>query len=306
MSTRLFDRRCNLFVSTPDGEGLDLGQLHVKFEISRSDAQSPNWAAITVDNLGDTDAERICAEFTRVILQAGYRDLVGVIFDGTIKQATYGRPNGTDKTLTIAAADGDVAYNWATVNKTLGAGATQADQVGAAIEAMSAHGVDAGFLAELGGPSLPRGKVMYGMARDSLRQSCRSSAASWSIQDGKIQVLKRSGILPGTAVVLSPETGLVGTAEQTADGIRARCLLNPDIRVGGTVKLDQSAVLAAVLQAPTGGTAQKKPATIAADGLYRVYQVGYTGEIPGNDWYCNLVCLGVNESAPAGAEVAEE
>jgi hypothetical protein len=306
--TRLYDRRCNLFIATPDGEALDLGQLHCKFAISRSDAQSPNWAAITVDNLADETAKRIQAEGTRLILQAGYRDLVGVIFDGTITQAIYGRPNGTETTLTLAASDGDLAYNFATVNQTLAAGATQADQVKTAIAAMSAHGVGEGFLADMGGPSLPRGKVMYGMARDVMRQSCRSSVATWSIQDGKVQVLKRTGLLPGTAVLLSPSTGLIGTAEQTEDGIKARCLLNPMIRVGGTVKLDQSAILEQVTQAPSGGsTAEtKKPSPIAADGIYRVYEVGYVGEIPGNDWYCNLVCLGADQSAPAGAEVSEQ
>ena len=42
-------------------------------------------------------------------------------------------------------------------------------------------------------------------------------------------------IFPAEAVVLTAETGLVGAPEQTNDGIKVRCLLNPRLRIGGRI-----------------------------------------------------------------------
>ena len=63
----------------------------------------------------------------------------------------------------------------------------------------------------MAGPALPRGKVMYGMARKYMRDTAKQTGTSWSIQDGKVQMVPVRGYLPGEAVVLTAETGLVGT-----------------------------------------------------------------------------------------------
>lgn len=302
---RQYDRRLSLFVANAAGDGLELGQLRVVFTVGKSDAQAPNWASIAVYNLAEATAARIRREFTRVVLQAGYRDNLGVVFDGTIKQARTGRDNGTDTFLEIAAADGDRAYNGAIVNKTL-ASATANDQVRAALEPMSAHGVEGGFLEDLGGPSLPRGKVLFGMSRDVLRTATRSRLATWSIQDGRVQVVKRAGVLPGEAVSLNSATGLIGAAEQSEKGIKARCLLNPRLRVGGLVKLNQADVEEQRLDAPApasgstsaGAAPEAKPAKIAGDGFYRLWAVQHSGDTRGNDWYSDLLCLAADVTAP--------
>lgn len=301
-------RKCRLIVAGAGDEGLDLSALRCTFSIKRSDAQSPNTAEIVVYNLADATARRVRDEFTRVVLSAGYGENEGAIFEGTIKQVRLGRENGTDTTLMISAGDGDVAYTHGVVSTTLAAGASQGDQVSAAVAGMGEHGVALGHVSGLPATALPRGKVMYGMSRDYLRQSAESSDATWSIQDGRVQVIPRRGVLPGSAVVLTAATGLVGMAEQTDKGVRAKCLLNPAIRVGGLVMIDNASVLEAALPAPSksGEKEADKPAAIAADGLYRVLVVEYEGDTYGNDWYSVLTCLAVDASAPAGEEVDPE
>ena len=49
-----------------------------------SEQETPNSASIKVYNLSEATAGRICKEFTRVILQAGYQGNCSVIFDGNI------------------------------------------------------------------------------------------------------------------------------------------------------------------------------------------------------------------------------
>lgn len=292
-----WQRKCTLVVAGAGGDGLDLSQFKITFTIKKTDAQSPNEAEIKVYNLSQNTVNQIQKEFTRVTLQAGYQDNFAVIFDGNIKQIKSGRDNGTDSYLHIFAGDGDDAYNFAIVNKTLSAGASQSDQVKAAIGSMDS--VSEGDIQIQNKTKLARGKVMYGMSRDYLRQSADTDRAAWSIQDGKLQIIPIDGIAKGTAIVLNSKTGLVGTPEQTNDGIRARTLLNPQIKIGGAVTIDEEDIQAATIQSisPTKKTDKvNTPATIANDGQYKIISIEYNGDNRGNDWYCDIIALSIDET----------
>lgn len=304
MSNQLqYIRHCNLIVANEAGEGLDLSNLRIVFKIKKSDAQTPNTAEIRVYNLADGTANRIRKEFQNITLQAGYESNYGLIFNGNIKQVRFGRENGTDSFIDIAAADGDNAYNFAVVNATLAAGSRQSDQINAAAGSMSGRGVSIGHMDATGGVKLPRGKVMYGMARDYLRQSSDASGSSWSIQDGKVQLVSLTGVMPNQAVLLTSKTGLVGQPEQTNDGIKARCLLNPMLRIGGKVQINEKDVAEAKLPGTSKDAQANKPPAIEADGFYRLLVVEHSGDTRGNDWYSDLVCLGVDATAPIGNQV---
>lgn len=303
-------RRGNLFVvGAGDDKGLDLSDLHFTFKVTASDEQSPNAAMIRVYNLKADTVRAITGkspvEYTRVVLQAGYEDgPYGVIFDGTIKQFRKGRENATDTYLDILAASGDVEYNWGVVNTTLAAGST-ADERAAAIA--SGMGLSIGFAsASPTGGVLPRGKVLWGMGRDMMRREAVSRSASWNIQDGKVNIVALTGYLPGEAVVLNMHTGLVGLPEQTQDGVRARCLINPRLRIGGLVQIDNTSINQLLAQTsqklPVGQITYNQwaglqfPADVTNDGFYRLYVVEYTGDSRGQDWYCDLIGLAVDPS----------
>ncbi|MCL1939531.1 MAG: hypothetical protein FWG04_02585 [Desulfovibrionaceae bacterium] len=287
-------RACSLAVVDKSGKGLSLSELRIVFKISKGETETPNSAEIRVYNLSEATMSRMRREFTRVILQAGYQSNYGIIFDGNIRQTLQGRENGTDTYLDIIAADGDKAYNFAIANATLAAGSTPADRVNACQQAFAAKGAGEGHVPDLGGARLPRGKVMYGMARKYMRSEAESSDCSWSFQDGKMQMVKNDGYLPGEAVVLTHETGLVGTPEQTSDGITVRCLLNPKLRIGGRIKLDNKSIK----QAKTDLKASsKQPPKMDNDGFYRILKGELTGDTRGTDWYANMVCIGLDDTS---------
>lgn len=294
---RQYLRRCNLIVANDKGEGLDLSQLRIVFNIKRSDAQTPNAAEIRVYNVAAETANRIRKEFTSVTLQAGYESNYGIIFAGNIKQVRIGKESGVDSFIDIAAGDGDNAYNNSVVNTTLAAGASQRDQINASTQAMSSKGVSQGYIDNTGSSKLARGKVMYGMARDYLRQSADASLTSWSIQDGKIQFVQLTGVLPSQAVVLNSKTGLIGVPEQTNDGISAKCLLNPMLKIGGKVQINENDIA----EAPKDS--DKKPPEIEGDGFYRILVVEHSGDSRGNDWYSQLTCLGIDATQPRSKQV---
>lgn len=314
MTDAQFGRKATLIVAAGD-DGLDLSELRFKFVVRNSDNESPNTAAIRVYNLSDDTVRKITGrtpvEYTRVVLQAGYESAHGVIFDGTIKQFRRGKENATDSYLDILAAAADIEYNFSVCNSTVAAGSSASDRAKIIAAQM---GLQLGEAAALTGGILPRGKVLWGMARTQMRCEAANRGASWSIQDGKVDVLPLDGYLPGEAVVLSSLTGMVGIPEQTEQGVKVRCLLNPKLRIGGLVQIDNASInqtSQADLRA-SGFPARGLPAgqlpfdkyagvqmlaDVSSDGFYRLYVVEYIGDTRGQEWYAELTGLAVDKSS---------
>lgn len=307
MSDEQFGRRASLIVAA-GAAGLDLSEFHFKFQISAADQESPNAATIRIYNLSAATMLSMRGEYTRVVLQAGYESSFGVIFDGTIKQYRIGKENATDTYIDILAAENDLEYNYGVCNATLAAGSTAQDRLAAAAKGIGVPlGTVDNTLAVSGG-TLPRGKVLWGMGRNFMRCAAQSLGATWTITGGKVNVTGLRGYLPGEAVVLSAKTGMIGLPEQTEDGIKVRALLNPKLRIGGLVKIDNAAINQIVqgsgeIKLPMGQivynsrAALSFPASIASDGLYRVFVVEYVGDTRGNEWYSDLICLAVDPSS---------
>ncbi|WP_413207756.1 phage protein [Rhodospirillum sp. A1_3_36] len=291
---RQWIRTCSLLVGTASGEGLDLSGLRVQFQTTKGDIETPNSATITITNLSKSTASRIGGEFTTVFLSAGYQGNAGLIFSGNIRQVRTGRENGTESWLEMTAADGDHAYAHATVSTTLAAGARPVDQVAVAGKSMAEKGVTTGHIADIGGQPLPRGKVMHGMARKYLRDVGQDRGAVWSIQDGALQMVRLAGYLPGEAVVLTHETGLLGMPEQTDQGIKVTCLLNPRLRIGGRIKLNNESIQRAKTPLTIG--AWNKSAMIDSDGIYRLIKADFKGDTHGQDWTADLLAIGMDDT----------
>lgn len=297
-------RQSSLFVS--DGKtALDLSQLHFTFEIFAAEVQTPNNAIIRIFNASPTTEKSIKNQYKQVILQVGYQGgLKGVIFNGTIVQVRRGRANATDRYIDIVAADGDVPYNFAKVKKTLDGAITNMSQLSAIDEAMTAAGAN-----PLGpipttsytGGILPRGKVLYGMARDHMRNLARNTGTTWSFQNGSLTSSPLTGLLSDRAIRLTAKTGLIGMPEQTDNGIRVRCLINPQITPGVQIQLDNATINEALID--ISFTAINLFADPATDGFYKVIVVEARGDTRGNEWYQDITCLAVNPSAKVGQQV---
>lgn len=299
--TRQYKRFCSLVVSGLDGEGLDLSELRIEFGVRQWDIQTPNHAEIRIWNLKPDTSKRVEKEFTRVTLQAGYEGAdSGIIFDGTIVQIRRGRANATDTYLDITAADGDAAYNFAVVSASLAAGSKPEDRLKAISAAMEKYGVTQGAIPEdgLGDSTLPRGKVMFGMAQDHMRDLADSTLTSWSIQNGEVIIVKKDGYLPDEAVVLNSQTGMIGLPTQTEDGINVRCLLNPKLKVSGRVQINNASIQRAAVSLQY--TAINYFPSVAEDGFYRIVVIDHEGDTRGDGWYSDLICVAVDETVSLG------
>lgn len=309
-------RECTLLVATGERAGeagvdlskmkfpaLDLSPLRIRFQVQQSNFQSPNHAAIRVYNVArDTIAELRAREYRTVSLSAGYKhSAVGEIFRGEIKQYRIGKESPTETYLDILAADGDFGYTQGTSNFAFTTATPRIviDQVAADMGMKVRYhpdltGLDKGWA---------RGKVGFGMSRARLADAVRSVSATWSIQNGVVEVLPLYSYWPGQAVVLNHMNGLIGQAEATAEGIKCTCLLNPKLRIGGLIRLNSNEVNQTIDR--SGGPApffrydqyrglQWQGKVIDGDGFYRALVVEYEGDTHSTDWYSTIVALAVD------------
>lgn len=301
-STTQYGRACSLVVFGLNQNGLDLSELRIKFAIKRANTLTPNTADIRVYNVSIETARTIKKEFSQVILQAGYVGNYGVIFRGNIKQVILGRENSTDTFVDIIAGDGDLAYNFAVVNASLASGSKQEQQLSAVMNSMMMKGVMPGYVQLNSNEELPRGKVLYGNSINYLRTIAETTEQQVSIQDEQITFVPLSSFLPGEVTVLTSKTGIVGTPQQTNEGVNLKCLLNPTLKVGGRVQIDNKSVEALKINLAVPNSAANIPAPFSEDGVYNIFVVEHIGDTRGLEWYSNLVTLYVDvTSNPANS-----
>lgn len=294
-NTEQYGRYLQLIVSSKKLGGIDLSLLRTKFSVKRSGIMSPNMAEIRVYNVATETALLIQQEFNDVVLQAGYETNYGIIFTGNIIQILLGREDATTTYIDIIAADGDRAYNFAVVNTTIKSGSTLDDQFGAVLSSMNKLGVQAGYSDLSSVPTkLPRGKVMYGSAKNLMRSITDTSNRDWSIQNQQMVVLSKKTYLPGKITVLTSKTGLIGSPQQTTWGVNMKCLLNPNLKVGGRVQINNASVQGLKIDLAVAGSPANIPAPLTADGVYYLFCVEYQGDSRGVEWYSNLICLNMD------------
>lgn len=300
MAVQQYNRFCQLKIADTSNKGLDLSALRVTFEVEKKDSNTPNQATIRVYNVSEDTAHRITAkEFTQIMLDAGYEGNHGIVFYGDIQQTRIVREGGTDYFVEFVAGDGDKANLYATVNTSIAAGSNPAKHIAAITDAMVPCGVTAGFTDMLGGVNLPRGKVLYGAAAKHCRNAARNGGATYTVQDGKLVVVGTGNVMPQQAVVLNSHTGLIGIPEQTTEGIKGKCLLNPMLRIAAPIKIDQAYIQAGIIKPTDGDKKEEKKkdlALIMPDGIYRLLTCKYTGDTRGQDWYCDFTALSADDS----------
>lgn len=293
-------RKCTLICYGTNLNGLDLSQLRIKFSVKQSDSQSPNTADIRVYNVSEETALSMLINLNppsgiststpgRVVLQAGYESNFGVIFQGNIKQIILGRESATDTFVDIVAGDGHLAYNYAIVNQTIAAGSNSDDQIAAALTPMNKYGVTLGYVSTKQLNKLPRSKVMYGNARNYLRAVSQGTQQTWSIQNEKVTFIKKTSYKPGTAIILTSKTGLIGTPQQTNEGVNVKCLLNPNIQVGGRINIAEATVQNFKINLQNVNSPANIAPPLTQDGNYYVLVIDQIGDTRGVDWYTNIL-----------------
>ncbi len=266
---QLFNRQWALTIG--DRQWVD---LRVVFEINRNLSKRPDPAQITIYNL----ARQTRSGFSggeQVRLVAGYGDAAGLIYSGTLTQITPQR-DGPDYAVSLTCRDGDAAVR-ATIRQSYVSGAPLSIVVGNLVSAMGLT-LGAGAAQQLAGKST-RGPVAHvGYASDKLEEALVPYGLRYTLNDGTVQIVPVDGATSEEAVLLSPDTGLVGLPEPMADKapkvgqkakrLRLTSLLQPGLMPGRRVALQD----------------------VPYAGVYRVDRLIHKGDSHGQDWYSVAEC----------------
>jgi hypothetical protein len=87
--------------------------------------------------------------------------------------------------------------------------------------------------------------------------------------------------------------------EAMIDGIHVRCLLNPNIKIGRRIQINNGDIVSTKVLAqgyPRVGDVTLFP-NVTDDGVYRCYEITHTGDSRGEAWYTDIICLSVDSSA---------
>lgn len=279
--------------------GIDVSNMRITFQVRQFDAATPNLATIRVYNLKDETALKIQKEFQYVALQAGYEGgNYGMIFQGTIKQFKKGRIDAITTFLEMFCSDGDQAWNFNQVNVPLAAGTTfqqELDAIQKKINPNLTNPQQAQLPQGLGGLTTPRGRVKFGMGVATLNDLALSTNTTFKIVNGQLIFTTMTGFDPGAVIQLNIKTGLVLVPEATDNGVEVTALLNPAIRCGRRVQINNKDINTNTLTSAGAGlqpTILAFPASPAVDGFYRVIVADHEGDSRGGpSWFTRMTCL---------------
>lgn len=321
--TELAGRRVRLTIGIPRGGGLQYETpdpkmredptvgyadgLTMSFSASKSIRSTLNSARMQVMNLAPAARNGIRDNVSAFQIEAGYGELFGIIFKGYVTDSRSTR-NGPDIVTEIESADGYDVLQETEFKKTFPKRTPVVEvlrQVAKATElplvAFDHHAarILSGAARARQAPLLKRSLALSGRIGDVLDQLAATFRFEWSIQDGALLLVSQGEPIAGDTVVLTPETGLIGSPSkilltrtirigdkekvEVADGASFRCLLNPNLRPGGLVELKPANA------APGSTFPSLRPSNPRVDdheahGIYRLESVDFDGDTHSGDF----------------------
>lgn len=227
-------RKASVIIGTHRVEG-----LRITFAIEKKDKREANKAIVTITNLSAQTRALFDVKNLRVVVEAGYVESgVGGIFVGTSYKTTH-KHEGVEFVTTIEAADGGKEINNAKGSWSFAPGARIADVVRTVALGLGLP-ISTGSVLTPSPLTFPKGWAFVGGAAEALDAVTRAGSLTWSVQDAQVQILPEEGGDGVQAVVLSKETGMIGSPERadtkdektgvTTKRVVVKCQINPLIR----------------------------------------------------------------------------
>lgn len=300
----LFNRVGEIIIGQSGGTGVSIKDLRFSFEIEKNGNPTPNASKLKIYNLNATTRALIETPNNAVIVKAGYEQEIGAvtIFVGVVTRATTVR-SGPDWITELELMDGVIAYRDSKISISFPAG-TKATTVIAGVAARFGLPVKS-LPYDASTKTYPQGFSFVGRIREAMDKACRFAGMEWSIQNQEIQVINKGGLATKTAIVLTPDTGMIGSPEPEAKtmsekaageagiktntagvvkkqvkdekgevktrleirGYKVKSLLQPSIYPGGYVKINSANI---------------------KNQFFRVEDVKHVGDTGGGDWQTEI------------------
>lgn len=288
----LFDRRCRVTVAVPvatpndfknttsevveiDGGATgdsEVVGMRVKFSVNKSLKKEPNTGEVTISNLSPSRRASLQKKGVKLLLEAGYKETgVAKVFQGDVRTVDHVR-NGADWDTVIKLGDGERSWRFAKVNRSYGPGSTATDVIKGIATAMGLELGNANEKASGISKIFDQGISFIGSASRALDQVLSSCNRTWSIQDGKLQILGVGEYLPGKTEEISVKSGLIGSPEMGS----------PEKKGGPALVKFRSLLI------PMVPGKKVKLVSNRYDGFVRVLSCSFSGDTHGGEWYTDI------------------
>lgn len=263
----LWKRSARLVLKDVETEGLRL-----RFRIKKTLKPDPNTLDLSVYNLSAATRARLQEARIPLVLLGGHEGARQVLFAGESRAVDHLR-EGAAWVTHVQCGDGEKAFREHS-SFSVGAGARLSDVIARIAQDL---GVDAGdAVSKIRRGEFPlaldaflQGYAANGRSVRELDRVTKAAGLEWSIQDGVLQILPPEKVTQEDAVVLSADSGLIGSPDHKMAEkpdlpplLKAQSLLNGGFRPGRAVKIE----------------------ALSRTGFYRVENVEHAGDTHGAEW----------------------
>ena len=279
-----YNRQYELLVGA-DTSGVVISDMRLKFEVTKDLTGYPNLAKIHIFNLSKTTRAKIKEEFESVILNAGYKNNVKLLFKGQIRNVTHLK-QGVDTITTIFAHDGAKDFDTAKVNITFKEETDVKQIIEHVIGTFKETAI--GVLDGIDGLGKKlKGVSLSGSSKDILDQLGRENNFEWSITNGEVNVISKDKTIDKTFVI-NGASGMLGSPTITEIGADVKTLLNPEYIPNGKIKVESLTQDVAL-----GDLNFRDINKTIGEGLYKIQKVIHVGDTHGNEWGSSITGIDI-------------
>lgn len=300
----LFNRTAELIVGQSGGKGVAIRDLRFSFNIEKTSSETLNNSTLRIYNMNRTTRAMVETPNNALILKAGYTEDVGLktIFVGIVRRSLTVR-EGTDWITELELDDGLISYQASKISATFSPGASGIDVLRAVASSFNlpVRPLPDGIPAK----TYPAGFSALGRSREAMNKVCNYLGLEWSIQNQEVQILKKGGVAKRTAVLISANTGMIGSPAKEAKTLSDKAAAKRGITTNsaGVIKRNkenadgeiderlevQGYKVESMLQ-PTiepGGLVKVESEGINGS-FFRVERLSHVGDTGGGEWKTDL------------------
>lgn len=274
--TQLFDRTVSVLVSRPvNGDFFRSGaliteirDLRVEFQVEKHLGREPNTCEVKITNLAENTRAEFQTKPLKLRLEAGYDGSPQRLFTGDLRWGDSIRES-TDWATTLQIADGGRAYRNGRVRRSYKRGVTALTAVKELARSMGLTVPRNALAASELASQFAAGIVLQGRSQAELTRVLDRAGMDWSIQDERLQILRKAETRPDAPITIDQDAGMIGVPEYGAPErkgkpptLTVRTLLYPVIGPGMRIRMNSRQVR----------------------GLFRVERVAHTGDTRGDTW----------------------
>ncbi len=242
----------------------------IQFTVNKNLGAEPNTAEVTITNLSEHTRSELQRLPVRVRIEAGHDNAPRFLFVGDVQPGSQSKIVGSDWETKLLLGDGSRAFANARINRSYRPGTptrTILRDAAAAMGLTLPREVEATAMLRA---QLATGEALTGWASDELARLLAPFGYSYSIQNGRLQILRDEDTRQDTARLVDADNGpllgspALGTPDKSGKPptMTLQTLLYPELTPGGRVDVRSRSL----------------------NGVFKIARTKHQGDTHGDQW----------------------